>query len=630
MEHLGISKSHGRFQAWTVSSLVAALVVVGLEWEHYRHPVRSVFFPTTMSERIVIAWLLWAKTLCLMTPALLAGLGAARLGWRRSAQALWLGGASATLLWLVIDLRLQSLTGNHLSNYWAFLLSPSNYEYAGDLWSLVLPVLGVLATIVIALAVLHAACAWLLRQAPWPAGRRGGIVGAACLFVALVGVIPAHAFLSNKFAVAHVHAALPCDPYRYALALAPRYSKDQFRRTVQRQLGAALAELQPALQTLAPPDDHVLPLRASKPHVVILVLESLRHDALTAGYMPKMNAWAQSGLRCERHYSSSNCSHLGIFALLFARSPMLYWRAVETGAVPQACASFHAAGYECNYLASNNIDYLRMSEFLKTPVFDRVEMCNHEHDWPTDDRIALRRAKQLLSNDKPQFVMVFLTSTHFPYRYPPNYERHRPVIAADQVIRATPSQKMELLNRYRNAAQFLDDELAEFIGTLDPKKHVIALTGDHGESHFDDGLLTHWGALSDAQSSPPLVVVGAGVPCRTIRTATTHTDLLPTLLHALTGQEVRLGHCSGRDLLAGPQPDQAFICTKCTGYSYWEGTMIRSQERLQLRFTLEPAWLQVMGFVDQHGRSDPSVVHLPKEAPDWTATIRSEWEKLAR
>lgn len=34
-------------------------------------------------------------------------------------------------------------------------------------------------------------------------------------------------------------------------------------------------------------------------------------------------------------------------------------------------------------------------------------------------------------NRPPQFVFAVLASTHYPYKYPPEYERHRPIVVAE-------------------------------------------------------------------------------------------------------------------------------------------------------------------------------------------------------
>jgi Sulfatase len=636
-----------RFWTWTISALLAAAALGCFEWDHYRRAVRLATLPVTAWDRLVIGWLLLAKTLCLVAPPLLISETLARLGCRRSGQVLWFGGLIAVLFWLAVDLRVQQLTGNHLLHYLSF--EPSAHRWAGDLRGLATPVLLAIGVIVGATAALCWLSGRMLRRLGTPHGWFGGSVCAAATAVTMIGVVPAHALVSCVPAVEQIHAALPCDPYAFALSQSQPTEGDRFRRAVHDALDPLFEDVHSGLVIVADPDVPP-PSRLWRvgptPHVVVIVLESLRRDVLTAGYMPKMAAWAERGLTCERHYSGSNCSHLGIFALLYARSPLIYWHAVDQHVMPQACASFHAAGYECSFLTSGSVDYLRMNEFLKAPAFERVEIYNQANgwpaessrrdysrqmnNWPNDDRVVLRRAKQILQSDRPQFLMLFLMSTHFPYSYPPGCECHRPVIAADQLLRATPRQKNEVLNRYRNSAQFLDDELAELIRDLDPKKHLIALTGDHGESHFDDGTLTHWGRMSDQQCCPPLVVVGEGIAERTISTATTHSDLLPTLLHALSGENVKLRHSTGRDLLAGPQPDEAFLCTKYNSSPHWEAVMIRGHERLALRLTLEPRWLQVMGWVDKDGRSEPLTCRPLSDASGWAEAIHGEWKKLAR
>lgn len=637
-----------RFWTWTISALLAAMALGCFEWDHYRRAVRLATLPVTAWDRLVIGWLLLAKTLCLAAPLLLASEILTRSGRRRSAQALWFGSLIVVLLWLALDLRVQQITGNHLSHYLSFVIDLRAYQWAGGVRGLVVPLLIMIVAIAGGVALLHLISGWLLRRVNLPDSWVGFAAGVCALLALMVGVVPAHALVSCTAAVEQIHASLPYNPYSFALTQTPPTESDHFRRAVYDALDPLFEDVHYGLVNVAEPAP---PVSRSwrvgpTPHVVVIVLESLRRDVLSAGYMPKMAAWAQRGLTCERHYSSSNCSHLGIFALLYARSPLIYWHAVEQHVMPQACASFHAEGYECNFLTSGSIDYLRMNDFLKAPAFDRVEIYNQANawpaengrrdysrqmnNWPSDDRIVLRRAKQILQSDRPQFVMLFLMSTHFPYPYPPECEHHRPVIAADELLQATPRQRDEVLNRYRNSAQFLDDELAEFTRDLDPNQHLIALTGDHGESHFDDGTLTHWGRMSDQQCCPPLVVVGAGIPERTISTATAHADLLPTLLHAITGENVKLPHSTGRDLLAGPHADEAFLCTKYNSSSHWEAVMVRGQERLALRLTLEPRWLQVMGFVDKDGRPDPLTCRPLSDASGWAEAIHTEWSKLAR
>jgi membrane-anchored protein YejM (alkaline phosphatase superfamily) len=629
MDDLHRSNGREKFISWTATALLAALILVLFEWDHYRRLLRLNTLPHSLCDRMVIGWLLLAKTLCLLVPLLLGAAALWRWRKQRAAQFLWFGGLVAMLLWLVVDLRVQQTTGRHLLSYAGFLLDPTTFRWAGDLIG-VLPTVLFAALIVMAcVAVLHAMCGWALRRlgARWQGlnNARGLTVCVSSLVVLILGVVPAHALVYCTVAVEQVHQSLPCNPLAFALYQANQDEHDRFRLAVQRELAPALAGLNAA----PPADDQLIVVAEPRPHVVVIVLESLRHDALTSAYLPRMAARLKDGLAFDKHYAGTNCSHLGIFTLLYARAPLQYQETV--GKVePQACASFHRAGYECSFLTSGAVEYLRMNEFLCQPAFDRVEVCNHQDDWPNDDRVVLRRARQILASDRPQFLTMFLMSTHFPYRYPLEYERHRPVIPADKMLQATPGQREEALNRYRNAAAFLDDELADFVAQLDPQKHIVVLTGDHGESVFDDGTLTHWGRLSEAQMRTPLAIAGLNVPRQTITTATTHADLLPTLLHLLSASAVQLRHSSGRDMLLGPQPDQAWICTQYPSSRHWEGLLIRGPDRLGVKFLADAGWVQVTGMLDENGRFNPRRRPSIDEAPGWAATLLDEWSKLAR
>ncbi len=85
----------------------------------------------------------------------------------------------------------------------------------------------------------------------------------------------------------------------------------------------------------------------------------------------------------------------------------------------------------------------------------------------------------------------------------------------------------------------------------------MIITGDHGQSFFEDGAWIHFGPLSEVQTRVPLIMRGPGIPTLLVRRATSHVDLLPTVLHALAGHPLEMARSHGRDLLAGEWSDQA-------------------------------------------------------------------------
>jgi membrane-anchored protein YejM (alkaline phosphatase superfamily) len=69
------------------------------------------------------------------------------------------------------------------------------------------------------------------------------------------------------------------------------------------------------------------PLRCQSPHrpnVLMVVLESLRHDALTPQLMPNTSALAQAARVFDHHFSTGNATRYGLFGLLYGL-PGGYW-----------------------------------------------------------------------------------------------------------------------------------------------------------------------------------------------------------------------------------------------------------------------------------------------------------------
>lgn len=613
------------------------LLAAGVEWEAYRQLIQWKSLAAGTLDRVAMFWMIWSKTVCLLAIVLLTAEVLQRCSSHRLARVTWLTGSGAVLTWLLLDLRVQDATGNHLLDYAAFLTDASTWQWAGGGGGLVAPLL----TVVGGAVVLVAGLDWLARRLarklaaagqPWPERASGGLVATAA--AAALGVVPVQYALADHVAVQQLHAVLACNPLGGLVAEVQQGVLGRFRAQVDEQSAQLFHELQHHVQRVPPADLRACDFGARPPNVIIILLESLRHDVFEQGMMPRVAAWSEGGLRLGRHYAGGNASHLGLFALLYGRSPLLYQATLDAQVPPQACETFRRAGYACTFLSSGTTDWMRMNEYLCAPHFDCVEL-HQDTTWPDDDRTLLCRIGQLAKADKPQLIVAFFMSTHLPYVYPPEFEHHRPVVPPEEVVATAKARRSQIMNRYRNAAGFLDHELAALLAELDPQRNIVVISGDHGESLFDDGSLSHWGRLSEIQTRTPMVIVGPGVPRAAIPTATTHADLLPTLVHALAGKPVPLAHAHGRDLLDGCQPDQVLICTMAksralAGSQVWDALLIRQQERLHLKIGLRPPQIRVLGFFDTSGRFDPQQGDAPHDAAVWSTALRAEWQKLAR
>jgi len=380
--------------------------------------------------------------------------------------------------------------------------------------------------------------------------------------------------------------------------------------------------------------------RADAPNVILLVVESFRHEIVSPALLGRLAALGARGLLAPRHYSGSNSSHLGLFSLLYSRLPLVYDVVLDGGRPPTAVDLFGQLGYRSAFVSSGGIEaWKRMDQFLSERVFDRVILHTATRaprwkQWPDCDRQTLDSIRELASEPGPHFIVGFLMTTHFPYPYPAGFERFGPVSHEDelpnwdQLFRA-PLDREKLWNRYRNASLSLEAQLMDFAAALDPARNVIAITGDHGESFGDDGALVHGSRASDAQTRVPLVVFGAGVEPTAIVGPTSHMDVLPTLLHAATGVPDPARGLDGRDLLAASAPRETLFVAPYNLTQPYDLLWIRGERRLLFRVRTDRPLLDAFAFVDDSGfpllAPDPSLL---ADSESLAASIRREVARL--
>ncbi len=380
--------------------------------------------------------------------------------------------------------------------------------------------------------------------------------------------------------------------------------------------------------------------RADAPNVILLVVESFRHEIVGPSLLTRLAALGESGLSAPRHYSGSNSSHLGLFSLLDSRLPLVYDAVLDHGGPPTAALLFRQLGYRSAFVSSGEIDaWKRMDQFLGKPAFDEVILHTAKQaplwkQWPDCDRQTLASIRVLAGQPGPHFIVGFLMTTHFPYPFPNEFEHFGPVSheddlpSWDQLFRA-PLDREKLWNRYRNAALSLEAQLMDFVAALDPARNVIAITGDHGESFGEDGALVHGSRASDAQTRVPLLIVGPGVDPRTVAGPTSHMDVLPTLLHAATGVADPVRGLDGRDLLAASPPREGIFVAPYKLTQPYDLLWIWNDRRLLFRVRTDRPRFDAFAFVDDTGfplrTPDPSIL---EDADHLSEAIRSEVARL--
>jgi arylsulfatase A-like enzyme len=159
--------------------------------------------------------------------------------------------------------------------------------------------------------------------------------------------------------------------------------------------------------------------------------------------------------------------------------------------------------------------------------------------------------------------------------------------------------------------RFIDDVVADAIARLDPAKNLIIFTGDHGESLYDDGHYTHGYSFAEVLTRTPFAMVGPGVAPARLSQPTMHIDVLPSVLHALTGRRQQVQHLHGIDWFAGEQHTSLLVAHSPPNEHAVQALLKVQDKRLRLDIDLTRPAITLLGFEDD-------LAHL-LPAPELTA-----------
>ncbi|HDS1136220.1 TPA: DUF3413 domain-containing protein [Stenotrophomonas maltophilia] len=550
----------------------------------------------------------------------LAGLVPLLLGlWPRSARTLSITAVLLQGLWLcllLVDAKVFTLYRFHLN---AMVV---NMVFGGALqdqvalsWKTWLQVALLVAAVFTAEGLLAWACWKLLPAAP----RRRRVLQAWAVVALLMG--------GGQVATAYYDARGDRDviaQWNYLPWAQPITAKSFMRRLgVVSQQQAGLPDPRHA-QLLYP----LHPLRCQSPHrpnVLMVVLESLRQDALTPQLMPNTAALAQDARVFDHHFSTGNATRYGLFGLLYGL-PGGYWPSMlDEQRGSQLFQVLGQQGYDL---------HLYGSAPLYSPEFDRTvfaDVRDQLHQGPSAlksdgrDRAIISALQQDIrasqAAQRPWFGFVFLDSTHAPYHMPDGYPPVATPMAADiDFLKFGPEHDpTPELNRYRTAVHYADSLIGSLLDDLRAQglaeDTIVLVTGDHAEE-FNDLKLNYWGHngnFSDYQLQVPFVLHWPGKAAGHDARTSSHEDWVPTLMrHALGCENALTDYSTGQDLLAEPQGTRALVVES------WSQRAVRHGNAIYV--------------FDKFGNATALDLHyrpLPQQAPD-AAAVRTAWEALTR
>lgn len=352
------------------------------------------------------------------------------------------------------------------------------------------------------------------------------------------------------------------------------------------------------------------PLQCHAPrqlNVVMLVVDSLREDMLTASQMPNTFAFARQAWRGTQHYSTGNNTMHGMFGLFYGLPAVHTQSMIQQRRGPELLRQLQAQGYQFLLYGGASLRGARLDRtaFVETPA----PLHEPPADTPRDQRDAvvlgdLEQALREQPAQRPFFAMVLLDSAHSPYAVPPGAAQpHLPQAAeGEHVMFNAGMDPAPLFNRYRNAVLEVDAKIGKVLRTLDELERsddtIVIITSDHGES-FNDLGQGDWGHnsnFSDVQTRVPMLIRWPGRGAATETAVTSHMDFAPTLLTHLSGCTNPLhDYTAGLDLFSAlPQSRPLLI-------ESWTSRAVRVGE---LTLLLKPYGVEVRNSAYQRVEGD--------------------------
>lgn len=323
-----------------------------------------------------------------------------------------------------------------------------------------------------------------------------------------------------------------------------------------------------------------------KPNLYFFIVESLRSDCVGEQEAPSLFQFGKRHCRFERSFSNANGTHLSWFTLLSGQYPH-HWVSAKKEAL--GIQALKKLGYEVRVYTSSDLHYYGMLEKLFTKdvfLFDTSPL--PLAPWAKDALLFEQLEKDLPKQGVAHFF--FLESTHSEYSFPPTFSsRFSPIAPKINYLELGSGDGLAIKNRYRTAISYVDSLFDQFFHLLEERglyeESLIAITGDHGEEFFDEGCLFHGTHLNTAQTAVPILLK---LGPRERQTAlATHVDVMPTLLHALTGEKELLPLFDGHSLLL-PREKEVRVAVQQNGAKRPLEFLVEEEGKLPWRFRIAP------------------------------------------
>jgi hypothetical protein len=263
-----------------------------------------------------------------------------------------------------------------------------------------------------------------------------------------------------------------------------------------------------------------------KPHVLFILVDTLRWDQLTPEIMPNLYRFASRAdcVRPAHHYSGGTITATGSYSFLTGLYAHHYPYLAQGRSTSPAFAVLKSNGYKIVGLdGSGLLDY--SPPVINASDFDEYHLLREKRREQSDLELASSLIKRRPSpGAPPHFLFGFFYSPHDPYFFPPG--------AKEIFTKKAPPAKA-LYARYQKASHYVDELLGKVLEAYEEDweagKLVIAVTGDHGEEFGEFGLVGHASVrFQYPRIRVPLVLCLPGTPGGAVELSQ-NADVLPTI-----------------------------------------------------------------------------------------------------
>jgi len=305
-----------------------------------------------------------------------------------------------------------------------------------------------------------------------------------------------------------------------------------------------------------------------RPNVLLLVVDSLRPDALSSEIAPRIARWAEGARAFRDHASTGNATRFGLFGLFFGVHGV-YWRPFYEEKLSSVLIDvLIQRGYRFGLFSTAKLSSpaeLRSTAFVRIEERVEDELKRDGRGKAGGDVECARRLAAFLDagagDPRPWFAFLMLDSPHQPYDFPRADPPFQPYL--DDIDYLSASGEMSARDRelawntYCNSVRHVDGVVGTVLDDLEARglasSTLVILTGDHGEEFGEHGFFGHTSNFTATQVRVPFLMRGPSVaPGEELR-PTSHVDLVPTLLELMgVARERRADYSNGANLLDPP------------------------------------------------------------------------------